>query len=185
MTDTIARVELTDGVVELTEWELSTLEPDFYGMTYMQISGWLPSGHDTASIARGTNLMVHAELPGRCAHAHNVNVQISVRRYGHDRSRMQIQWRSAYDPGRDADSAAPEARGEKTTSTASVATETAVTPAPDTDLTAFLAESIAQFQMTAMTVGLRDPQIRRYLAEHLAAALGARPAPAADPGEDT
>ncbi|MFE2600158.1 hypothetical protein ACFXCZ_27325 [Streptomyces sp. NPDC059396] len=167
----LATVELATGTVELTEWQLTALDPDHYGLVYMQLSGWLPAGHE--AIARGTNHMVHAELPGRCAHAHNVNVQVAVRRYGPGRSLMTIQWRSTYDPGRDASSMAPEAGGEKTTPAAPVAAETAVTP--DTDLTAFLADSIAAFQMTAQLTGLRHAQIRGYLAEHLAAALNSRP----------
>lgn len=96
-----ATVEFTDGTITLTSWSLTQLAPDYYGVTFMQIGGWLPEDWEPGSISQGTNHMVRADLPGTSAHAHNINVQIEVKGYGRPQRFMKIQWRHAYDPAKD------------------------------------------------------------------------------------
>ncbi|MEV8392656.1 MULTISPECIES: hypothetical protein [unclassified Streptomyces] len=169
----VATVELSDATVTLTEWRVSDLAPDHYGITFREISGWLAEDYVPGSVALGTNRMVRADVPVRCVHAHNVNVQVGIKDYGHDRRRMTIQWRHSYDPAarnsictdcirREKDTPAPERAGA------------AFTPSGN-ELLAFLYESVTEFQATAQLTGLRHAQIRGYLAEHLAERLAARP----------
>lgn len=123
-----ATVELSDGTVRLTGWQLTEMAPDYYGISYMQLSGWLPEGYAPSSIACGTNHMVHADLPGRYAYAHNVNVQVEVKGYGHGRSFMKIQWRGSYDAARDASRTAAAGREKDTPGLTEPATGAASTP---------------------------------------------------------
>lgn len=87
-----ATVTLSDGSLTLDDWRLTELEPDFYGRVFMQIGGWLPEGWEPSDLSTGTNHMFTADLPGSCAHAHNVNVEVHVQKSGTPRWYIKILW---------------------------------------------------------------------------------------------
>ncbi|MCM2394410.1 hypothetical protein [Streptomyces albipurpureus] len=94
-----ASVELSDGGrLTLTGWSLTELAPDYYGISHMQIGGWLPEDWDRTSVPWGTNQLIRAELPGEASITEPVNVEVEAKYHGTTRAFIKIQWPHARYP---------------------------------------------------------------------------------------